>query len=45
MREMNLNGSWKLSYDGYETEITVPGAVEQVMEDRRFYGPFLPERI
>ena len=44
MREMNLNGSWKLSYDGYETEITVPGAVEQVMEDRRFYGPFFYRR-
>lgn len=41
MKSISLNGEWKVSYgDVKDHPVTVPGAIESVMEDRTFSGPF-----
>lgn len=41
-KRVDLNGSWHLQYQGSaKREIRIPCAVEQAMENRDFYGPFI----
>lgn len=41
MRTIDLNGAWKVEYDTQIQEVQIPCAVETIMENRDFYGPFL----
>lgn len=41
MQTIDLNGAWSVEYDNRIQEIQIPCAVETIMENRDFYGPFL----
>ncbi|MCU6733305.1 glycosyl hydrolase 2 galactose-binding domain-containing protein [Diplocloster agilis] len=41
MQTIDLNGAWSVEYDSQTQEIQIPCAVETIMENKDFYGPFL----
>ena len=41
MQTIDLNGAWSVEYDSQAQEIQIPCAVETIMENKDFYGPFL----
>lgn len=45
MESKSLNGIWELEYNGFKQTVCVPCAVETVMEDRSFSGPFFYKKI